>query len=1258
MAEPTTDRGGITGAPVETMTFRMRPPGTVAEALDQRRDLEAETAWQAAAQSAGAQEPEAEKPSAIVEGAKAGAEAFVEGGKMVAEGILRTATGRTQTGGAPGPADDPSVKMMLDGLMSMGLAPFVALGAGGRQALKNQAPEIEAQPVLDPQLSGFIRTMMGGAVPKVPDEQYAQMPPAEQQAYRDRKKAAEAPMTVGEILELGVQFGGPALGPKAIRAAKDVAPKVGEALKSERGALGRPPTPEEMARDVGEQSRHKDVVAMVNRRYSERIEKNRGRQTHEQTIAESRETFPSFEDATRATVDELVVSKAKLLRFGDYYRVLEREVMDLEAKARAGDTKAAAMLDDALPLLIDMAEKQVLAGSQLGRGLEALKIMSDADRVDPKTARLVTQQIGETVQAETTRLGALQQELTGLTNKALGTREVDLVRAERSAATLEARIAEAKADQKDAATLQRHVESARKEVADLKAALKQAEPAKTGKLERDLDKATAAAEKLEQQLAEAKADQKRLDVWQRHLADEQARVKDLRGQITERRKNTPNLERLEAAVLRQQELVETLTRDLADANEAWRYAQGMLDERGYGIKTVAELKARLKQEGITGLDLARALRELPQRERNGFLATLGRYYKATNDVFHWLFLQSVLSGPVTHAANLLGTGAAVAWHYPERYTAEWINRIFFKDPAGVQRGETYAMARATGQGLSDGVRLLGKTLAKGAADPAATKVEARFDVSSRYFGLDAATPLGRLVDTIGMFFPTRWLQAEDGLFKGFIRRTEIAGLAVAEGMKSGLRGKELESFVAFTESHPTPEMLKAAGEAALTRTLNAELGPVGRAAMTIRDWVPLGSYLFPFIRTPGNSFKWSYQRTPVLSQLSYENWRAVERGGRERDMALARMALGSAVSGAVAYHVLQGNITGGLPAGSNKNLKRDLKAEGAAPYSIRSGDGFYVYKRTDPVGQYLGTIATAIEIYSQWGINTPEAPWDYADFAIVAGVAASRVALDAPWMMGLSNVFDAIEKPDVNGKKIAQGLARGIVPNVLRQATTSGLGPEALGLPADTFPNLVDPRPEIREMETILDVLKAGLFTFADDVAPITHPITGDAIVRPPGWGPDILSPIFVTMRKHDPVMNEILEHGMNFAEPSRVLAGAGDPTRKGLDATQIPDAVKLTAWQYFRLKELATKEARDGQGRTLHEAMTAMIESREYQVASGGPDGGKELRLQLIYRNFYERAKGLFLRESGEAKQRVMDQRRQRLERLRPDDLTPTLGR
>ena len=657
------------------------------------------------------------------------------------------------------------------------------------------------------------------------------------------------------------------------------------------------------------------------------------------------------------------------------------------------------------------------------------------------------------------------------------------------------------------------------------------------------------------------------------------------------------------------ELDEANARNIARALES----RAMLSEseravRRFKPEQLAELARKL--EGAAHLDaetLARRLDMLttPEQQRS-FLSQVMLGFRHGRNVFHEAWINALLTNPVTHAANLTGTGLVTLWDLPETATAAIIHDLFFRGSEGVSRLEAAAKVRALGEGLGDAFRLAGRTFKTGEDVFGIGKVEIPPALSSAAFGWNPATVPGRTLDVIGgaVRMPTRALKAEDAFFKGLNYDMEIRALATREGVAEGLSGKALTRRVTELEVHPTPEMQAAAIEAALIRTLNADLGPAGQAFMNWANQIPGGRVILPFIRTPTNSAKWFGQRAPVLNLLSQQNWADIAAGGAAREKALARIALGSATGAVIAYEVAQGNITGGGSTDKNiRRLQRDPAVGIRPPYSIKVGETWYTYSRVDPVGNLIGVVADFAELSGQ--IPDQDALDEWAALGEAMALASGQMMVNKTYMIGLANVLEAIKSPDRSAGRVAAGWARSLVPAGMRQLTRQ-----------------TDDR-IVRDARGVVDGFKAGLPFLAQNIPPDRNSITGEPITYPPGWGPDMVSPIYITQQGSDPVFTEIIENKVSLAPVPRSI-GPRPEDAPLLAPESLKKGTRLTPWERDFWIVQMTQEVRDGQHRTLHEHLSDVVASDQYQRQSRGPDGGRAILIKAVYQGYRDKAEAI----------------------------------
>src|SRR3546814_2542190 len=79
-------------------------------------------------------------------------------------------------------------------------------------------------------------------------------------------------------------------------------------------------------------------------------------------------------------------------------------------------------------------------------------------------------------------------------------------------------------------------------------------------------------------------------------------------------------------------------------------------------------------------------------------------------------------------------------------------------------------------------------------------------------------------------------------------------------------------------------------------------------------------------------------------------------GGARRDLAIAKVMVGSGVGATIAELAAKGIVSGSAPSADNQ--RRLMLANGWQPYSIKIGDQYYSYRRLDPFAMPFGTASS------------------------------------------------------------------------------------------------------------------------------------------------------------------------------------------------------------------------------------------------------------------------------------------------------------
>ena len=467
------------------------------------------------------------------------------------------------------------------------------------------------------------------------------------------------------------------------------------------------------------------------------------------------------------------------------------------------------------------------------------------------------------------------------------------------------------------------------------------------------------------------------------------------------------------------------------------------------------------------------------------------------DKVNELWINSLLSGPATHVVNAVSNTMTALAQIPEHGVAAGIGGLRKLAGRGAVDDRvlfTEVGARSVGllQGVKEGLRQAARTLRTGEESDFANKVEAR---------TQEAIPgiAGKIIRT-----PTRLLSSADELYKGIARRMELNGLAVRQAAAEGLRGEEGKRRVAELVANPTDEMLDKAFDYGRYVTFQRPLGEGMQGISRGINATPGLKFIVPFVRTPTNLLKFAVERSPAAPLL--KEWRAdMQAGGARRDLALAKAMVGSGVGAVAAEMAARGMITGNGPA--DEKAEQLLRADGWQPYSIKIGGRYYSYSRLDPFATTLGVAAGMVELQDYMTEKQQDEVANLLTASVIQNLSSKT------WLSGMSGLIEAINDPTRYADNWVERLA----------------GSAAVPAGVAQVARTVDPT--MREAEGILDAVRARVPGMSKSLAP-RRDIWGEPIVSEGGLGPDLLSPARLTVRKNDPVTNELLNAGVHVSKP------------------------------------------------------------------------------------------------------------------------------
>lgn len=568
----------------------------------------------------------------------------------------------------------------------------------------------------------------------------------------------------------------------------------------------------------------------------------------------------------------------------------------------------------------------------------------------------------------------------------------------------------------------------------------------------------------------------------------------------------------------------------------------------------------------------------------------GAQKATTREMLYEAWINGLLSSPATHVVNVIGNSMTAGWAVGERKIASAIGGSL--DRQNIPKGEATAMLYGMANGAKDGMKLAWQALKTGEPADILTKQESAGFKSITGENLNLTGVPGRFADYVGeaVRVPSRFLTAGDEFFKTMGYRMELHAQAYRQATTEGLEGDALAGRIYDIIQNPPDNIDLASIDFGRYATFTKPLGEGGKAIQKVVKVIPGARVIVPFIRTPLNIMKYVGERTP-LSSLAPAIRDEIASGGARRDLALAKIASGSMVMAAAADFTLSGQLTGGGP--KNPQMRNILRTTGWQPYSIKIGDTFIAYSRLDPIGATIGLAADIAEITAQTG------DIEALDLATSAVISVAQNITSKTYLSGLSEFFEVMSSvspdPDKNNRraiKWVERLAGSVVPSGIAQLERT-----------------LDPT--LSATQGILEKIKSRVPGFSDDLPPRRN-IFGEPIILSGGIGPDIMSPLYTSTNKKDPIADEIVEQQTFLRMPRPVIDGVK------LDTRMMDEYIKFYSGKNNRFVKQPLKNA-----------LRELFNTNQYRGATDGQEGGKSVLIRAVFDGYRESAKQMMREKS-----------------------------
>lgn len=572
-----------------------------------------------------------------------------------------------------------------------------------------------------------------------------------------------------------------------------------------------------------------------------------------------------------------------------------------------------------------------------------------------------------------------------------------------------------------------------------------------------------------------------------------------------------------------------------------------------------------------------------------------------------VYVNGLLSRPTTHIKNILSNTIFLPYRLAERGTAAGIGKI--RRAVGLGAEDSYRFTEvptilaSTSTAMRNGWQLAAHAwkegVPKGWVDPVKiARQQARMDLFN-YKADGSILSAGVKALNFAVTLPGRSLMTADEFFKGINYTNELAAEATRLQIKTfedaiagGAKTADAEAAATNAVNEfllDPPDHIAAIAE---TGTFTQKLeGAAAKLQNAITPNTATGFVLrtqMPFIATPVNIMGEVIQRTP-LAAFSPTVWKAIKAGGKEADMAVAKVGLGGAALYQFSDMAMNGTITGSGPGDRGtrdamirqgwqpysmvfdfEDIDEDFRqAMSQLPMSVRFGSGdysgkvFVSYQGMEPVGALMAMSADYVD-YSKY-------EGDDSRLNATAGGLAFGFAnymMESPFLQGVSNIQQLMGGYNPNDKagfvttinNISQTMGQVAYKSVIPlsgaiASVKEKIDPTMRDYKAD--PNLPA---GLQGMMTAFNKMRSELPGLSEDLPPKLN-IWGEPSDYEYVWAPWRMKE-----GKMRPVDQALIQLNANVSMPTRTLSAQDENTG-------INTSIKLTTEEYNRMLQIANED-------------------------------------------------------------------------------------
>jgi hypothetical protein len=418
-----------------------------------------------------------------------------------------------------------------------------------------------------------------------------------------------------------------------------------------------------------------------------------------------------------------------------------------------------------------------------------------------------------------------------------------------------------------------------------------------------------------------------------------------------------------------------------------------------------------------------------------------RWQKFRNGMLEY-YINALISGPITHfrysVGNLANALATPLLEIPAAATIGYAREILTGDK-GIDRvyyGEAGAQLKGLFNGSREGLRSAYQAWKTGNSPALPGERVSDLFLAKQQQGNAIPGVVGDILNV-----PSHSVSAIHSFFKSIRYEQEINSQAYRTATREGLNGADFDRRVSDLTMNPTDDMMNMASSKALRELFMAPTeykGFMGKITRATNENMA-AKIIVPFMKIGTQITRNAFMDRTPLGLLTEEGRANLSyaKGGAEGDLAIGKIAVGTALIATTSAMVLEGVATGDGPDDPKQNAIWRLNHR---PNTITIGNVTIPYQGLGPLGMLMRFSANMTETAK---MNSDKGLGTLAE-GFFKGI--TKAVLDENFMRGVKDALDAVYHWDEYGPNYLRSFATNWLPfsvgtSQVDKASIFGLNP-------------------------------------------------------------------------------------------------------------------------------------------------------------------------------------------------------------------------